>query len=58
MIFDDEPRNQEEVLRHPEREAIEAASAVEIQQLVDQKVGVEAKQGEKYPLQDGIRAEI
>ncbi len=50
MIFDDEPRNQEEVLRHPEREAIEAASAVEIQQLVDQKVGVEAKQGEKYPL--------
>ncbi len=50
LIFVDEPRNQKEVLKHPEREAIEAASVMEIQQLVDQKVGVEAKRGENSPL--------
>jgi hypothetical protein len=40
VLYDDEPRNMKELLAHPERDEIKKAGDAEIQQLVDQKVGV------------------
>ena len=40
VLYDDEPRNMKELLAHPERAEIQKAGDDEIQQLVDQKIGV------------------
>ncbi len=40
VIYDDEPRNMKELLAHPERDEIKKSGDAEIQQLMDQKVGV------------------
>jgi len=40
VLYDDEPRNRKELLAHPEREEIEKAGDAEIQQLIEQQVGV------------------
>ncbi len=40
MLYDDEPRNMKELLAHPERAEIQKAGDDEIQQLIDQQIGV------------------
>ena len=40
MLYDDETRNMKELLAHPERDEIQKSGDAEIQQLIDQKVGV------------------
>ena len=40
MLYDDEPRNMRGLLAHPERDEIKKAGDTEIQQLIDQKIGV------------------
>ena len=40
VLYDDEPRNMKELLAHPERDEIKKSGDAEIQQLIDQKVGV------------------
>ena len=40
VLYDDEPRNMKELLAHPERDEIRKSGDAEIQQLIDQKVGV------------------
>jgi hypothetical protein len=41
VIFDDEPRNPAELARHPERGAILVSTGKEIDQLIEQEIGVE-----------------
>jgi hypothetical protein len=40
VMYDDETRNMKELLAHPERDEIKKSGYAEIQQLIDQKVGV------------------
>ncbi len=40
MLYDDEPRNMKELIAHPERAEIQKAGDDEIQQLIDQQIGV------------------
>ena len=40
VLYDDEPRNMKELIAHPERAEIQKAGDDEIQQLIDQQVGV------------------
>jgi hypothetical protein len=56
VIFDDEPRNPSELARHPEREAILVSAGKEIDQLIEQEIGVEVTQAEVKQVTDkGIR---
>ena len=45
-IYDDEPRNAKEVDMHPEREAILASAEAEINQFIEQAIGVEVTKEE------------
>ena len=40
VLYDDEPRNMKELIAHPERAEIQKAGDDEIEQLIDQQVGV------------------
>ena len=40
VLYDYQPRNMKELLAHPERDEIMKAEDAEIQQLIDQKIGV------------------
>jgi len=40
VLLDDEPRNMKKLSAHAERDAIKKAGDAEIQQLIDQKIGV------------------
>ena len=40
MLYDDESRNIRELLAHPERDEIKKSGDAEIQQLMDQKIGL------------------
>jgi len=40
VLYHNEPRNMKEGLAHPERDEIKKSGDAEIQQLIDQKVGV------------------
>jgi hypothetical protein len=56
VIFDDEPRNPSELARHPEREAILVSAGKEIDQLIEQEIGVEVTQAKVKQVTDkGIR---
>ena len=41
VVYDDEPKNQKELERHPEKPAIISSAQKEVQQLIDMQVGVE-----------------
>jgi hypothetical protein len=43
VLYDDEPQNMKELLAHTERDEIKKSEDAEIQQLIDQKVGVIVK---------------
>ena len=46
VIYDDEPRNSAEVLKHPEKEAILESARKEMQQMIDMDIGVLLTPGE------------
>ena len=46
MIFDDEPRTPSELARHPEKEVILVSAGKEIDQLIEQQIGVEVTPAE------------
>ncbi len=46
VIFDDEPRTPSELVRHPEKEAILVSAGKEIDQLIEQQIGVEVTPAE------------
>jgi hypothetical protein len=46
VIFDDEPRNPADLERHPEREAILVSAGKEIDQLIEEEIGVEVTPAE------------
>ena len=46
VIFDDEPRTPSELTRHPEKEAILVSAGKEIDQLIEQQIGVEVTPAE------------
>jgi hypothetical protein len=52
VIFDDEPHNPSELARHPEREAILVSAGKEIDQLIEQEIGVEVTQSEVKQVTD------
>jgi hypothetical protein len=56
VIFDDEPRNPAELERHPEREAILVSAGKEIDQFIEQEIGVEVTPAEVKQVKDkGLR---
>ncbi len=56
VIFDNEPRNPAELARHPEREAILVSVGKEIDQLIEQEIGVEVTPAEVKQVTDkGLR---
>ena len=56
VIFDDEPRNPSELAKHPEREEILVSADKEIDQLIEQEIGVEVTPAEaKQVTEKGIR---
>jgi hypothetical protein len=56
VIFDDEPRNPADPARHPEREAILVSAGKEIDQLIEQEIGVEMTSAEVKQVTDkGLR---
>jgi predicted component of type VI protein secretion system len=56
VIFDDEPRNPAELTRHPEREEILVSVVKEIDQLIEQEIGVEVTPAEvKQVMDKGLR---
>ena len=56
VIFDDEPRNPSELAKHPEREAILVSAGKEIDQLIEQEIGVEVTSAEaKQVTEKGLR---
>jgi len=56
VIFDDEPRTPSELARHPEKEAILVSAGKEIDQLIEQQIGVEVTPAEvKQVTEKGLR---
>jgi hypothetical protein len=56
VIFDDEPRTPSELARHPEKEAILVSAGKEIDQLIEQQIGVEVSPAEiKQVTEKGLR---
>jgi hypothetical protein len=41
VVYDDEPKNQKELERHPEKSVIISSSQKEVYQLIDMQIGVE-----------------
>ena len=56
VIFDDEPRTPSELARHPEKEAILVSAGKEIDQLIEQQIGVEVTPAEvRQVTEKGLR---
>lgn len=55
VLYDDEPRNMKELRAHPERAEIQKAGDDEIQQLIEQKIGVIVPKSEVDFSRTGVR---
>jgi hypothetical protein len=56
VIFDDEPHTPSELARHPEKETILVSAGKEIDQLIEQQIGVEVTPAEvKQVTEKGLR---